>query len=176
MDGPPPQQEEDFSQIPVSERLKHKNWKARLSAYEQLLKTFPATGSDTDPAFKPYLSDPDLLKNMVMDNNAVAQEKGIECVVAFVKYAGESAAKTREVVVPALVEKCLGSARAGTKNNSIELILQYTEVENAGAGVAVSFTSTLHARVIPFNIHSFLRQMCCWAWVPNSQRSCLLRY
>lgn len=137
MDGPPPV-EEDFSQIPILERLKHKNWKARLSAYEQLPKAFQATGSDTDPVFKPYLSDPDILKNMVTDSNAVAQEKGVECVVSFVKYAGETAVKTREVVVPALVEKCLGSARAGTRNNSIELILQYTEVENTGAGVTVS--------------------------------------
>ncbi|GJJ12392.1 hypothetical protein Clacol_006634 [Clathrus columnatus] len=145
MDGPPPQ-EEDFSQIPILERLKHKNWKARLSAYEQLLKTFQATGSDTDPAFKPYISNPDLLKNMVMDTNAVAQEKGVECVVVFVKYAGETTAKTREVVIPALVEKCLGSTRAGTRTNSIELILQYTEVENTGAGAVADLLPGLGAK------------------------------
>jgi len=140
MDGTPPQ-EEDFNSIPISDRLVHKNWKARVSAYEALVKTFQTTASDSDPAFKPYLNNPDLLKKAVTDANAVAQEKGVECVVSFVKFAGENAARTREVVVPALVEKCFGSARAGTKAQAIELVLQYVEVENDGMGVVVRLTS-----------------------------------
>lgn len=136
MDGPPPQ-EEDFTTIPVADRLAHKNWKARVSAYETLVKTFQTTASDTDPAFKPYVNNPDILKKIALDSNAVAQEKGVECIVAFVKYAGETAAKTREAVVPALVDKCFGSSRAGTKAQSLELVLQYVEVENGGAGVVV---------------------------------------
>ncbi|CAA7271728.1 unnamed protein product [Cyclocybe aegerita] len=134
MDGPPPP-EEDFTTLPISERLAHKNWKARVSGYESLIKTFENTASDNDPAFKPYINHGDLLKKIVIDANAVAQEKGVECLVALVKFAGETAAKTRDVVVPALVDKCLGSTRAGTKNQAIELVLQYIEVENGGAGV-----------------------------------------
>ena len=136
MDGPPPP-EEDFTQIPIADRLVHKNWKARVSAYESLIKSFQNSASDNDPAFKPYLNNPDLLRKIVADANAVAQEKGVECVVNFVKFAGEYAARTREVVAPALVEKCLGSTRTGTKNQAIELLLQYVEVENSGAGVVV---------------------------------------
>lgn len=136
MDGPPPQ-EEDFSSIPISERLVHKNWKARVSAYEALIKTFQTTASDTDPAFKPYINHPDLLKKIATDSNAVAQEKGLECLVALIKFSGETSAKTRDVVIPALVEKCFGSTRAGTKNQAVELSLQYVEVENGGAGVVV---------------------------------------
>jgi cytoskeleton-associated protein 5 len=136
MDGPPPQ-EEDFSSLPIPERLNHKNWKARVSGYESLIKTFQTTASDSDPAFKPYVNNPDLLKKIATDSNAVAQEKGVECLVALIKFAGETAAKSRETVVPALVDKCLGSARAGTKNQAIELILQYAEVENSAAGVVV---------------------------------------
>jgi len=136
MDGQPPQ-EEDFSSLSIEGRLSHKNWKARVSAYETLVKTFQLTVSDTDPAFRPYTSNPDLLKKIVTDSNAVAQEKGVECVIAFVKFAGENAARTRDVVVPALVDKCFGSTRAGTKNHSIELTLQYVEVDNTGAGVVV---------------------------------------
>ncbi|KAG6334584.1 hypothetical protein ID866_4507 [Astraeus odoratus] len=145
MDGPPPQ-EEDFSSLPISERLAHKNWKARVSAYESLIKTFQTTASDDDPAFKPYVSNPDLLKKIVTDSNAVAQEKGVECLVALVKFAGQTAAKTREAVVPALVDKCLGSARAGTKNQAIELILQYAEVENTAAGVVADIIPGLSAK------------------------------
>ena len=136
MDGEPPQ-EEDFNSIPIADRLAHKNWKARVSAYEALVKTFQTTASDSDPAFKPYLNNPDTLKKIVTDSNAVAQEKGVECVVAFVKFAGENAARTREAVVPALVDKCFGSTRAGTKAQATELVLQYVEVENTGAGVVV---------------------------------------
>lgn len=136
MDGPVPQ-EEDLSVIPIGDRLAHKNWKARVSAYESLIKTFQTTASDTDPAFKPYLNNPDLLKRIATDSNAVAQEKGVECLVALVKYAGENAARTREAVVPALVEKCFGSARAGTRAQATELTLMYVEIENGGAGVVV---------------------------------------
>jgi len=137
MDGPPPQ-EEDFTTLSISDRLAHKNWKARVSAYESLVKTFENTASDNDPAFKPYINNPDLLKKIVTDANAVAQEKGVECVVALVKFAGETAAKTRDAVVPALVDKCLGSTRAGTRNQALEAALQYVEIENGGAGVVVS--------------------------------------
>ncbi|KAJ7940671.1 microtubule associated protein [Mycena leptocephala] len=145
MDGPPPV-EEDFSTLPVAERLSHKNWKARVSGYETLVKIFQATGSDTDPAFRPYINNPDLLKKIATDSNAVAQEKGVECLVALVKYAGESAAKTRDTVVPALVDKCFGSTRAGTKTQAVELALHYVEVENNGTGVVTDLLPGLSAK------------------------------
>ncbi|THH01430.1 hypothetical protein EW026_g1271 [Hermanssonia centrifuga] len=141
-----PPQEEDFSILSIADRLAHKNWKARVSAYESLIKTFQTTASETDPAFKPYLNNSDTLKKIVTDANAVAQEKGVECVVNLVKFAGENAAKTREVVVPALVEKCLGSTRAGTKNQAIELVLQYVEAENGGTGVVGDILPGLAAK------------------------------
>lgn len=147
MDGPPPP-EEDFSQLPISDRLNHKNWKARVSAYDSLIKTFQNTASDSDPAFKPYISSPNTLKAAVTDANAVAQEKGVEMVATFVKYAGENAARTRDVVVPALVDKCFGSTRAGTKAQSLELVLLYVEVENSAAGVVVRLLVFAEACVV----------------------------
>lgn len=92
MDGPPPV-EEDFSTVPILERLVHKNWKARLHGYEALPKLFQLTTSDSDPTFRPYLSDPSLLKKIVTDSNAVAQEKGIEAIIALVEYSGENSAR-----------------------------------------------------------------------------------
>ena len=144
-DGAPPP-EEDFNAIPIPDRLAHKNWKARVSAYESLVKTFQTTASDSDPTFKPYINNPDTLKKIAIDANAVAQEKGLECLVAFVKFAGENAARTREVVVPALVDKCFGSARTGTRNQAIELSLQYVEVENGAAGVVVRLSMSSCSR------------------------------
>ncbi|CAL1704809.1 unnamed protein product [Somion occarium] len=145
MDGPAPQ-EEDFTSIPIAERLTHKNWKARVSAYESLIKSFQSSASDSDPVFKPYTNNPDLLKKIATDSNAVAQEKGVECLVAFVKFSGENSARTREAVVPALVEKCFGSTRAGTKNQAIELALQYVEVQNGAAGVIDDILPGLSAK------------------------------
>ncbi|KAL0571687.1 hypothetical protein V5O48_010274 [Marasmius crinis-equi] len=145
MDGPPPP-EEDFSSMSISERLAHKNWKARVSAYESLVKTFQTTASDDDPAFKPYVNNPDLLKKIATDSNAVAQEKGVECLVALIKFAGGTAARTRETVAPALVEKCFGSARGGTKAQALELVLQYVEVENSGTGVVNDILPGLSAK------------------------------
>lgn len=92
MDGPPPP-EEDFSAIPLLDRVAHSNWKARLSAYEALPRAFSLTTSDSDPTFRPYLSDPGLLKKIVTDSNAVAQEKGVEAVCALVQYSGENSAR-----------------------------------------------------------------------------------
>jgi cytoskeleton-associated protein 5 len=40
--------------------------------------------------------------------------------------------------VPSLVDKALGSVRAGTKKKGVELCCMYVEVENGGEGVVVS--------------------------------------
>lgn len=149
MDGPPAP-EEDFSTLPLSERLSHKNWKARVNGYESLIKLFQSTGSDNDPAFRPYLSHPDTLKKMVADANAVAQEKAVEAVAQFVKYAGENASGTREVVMPTLVDKCFGSTRSGTKAQALELTLQYVEVANGGADVLVRILRSFYLPYNPF--------------------------
>lgn len=144
MDGPAP--EEDFSSIPIFERLVHKNWKARVNAYEALVKAFQSSASDEDPVFKPYVGNSDLLKKIATDSNVVAQEKGVESLVALVKFAGEAASRTRETVVPALVDKSFGSTRAGTRAHAVELALQYVEVENAGAGVVADILPGLGAK------------------------------
>lgn len=67
---------------------------------------------------------------MVADANMVAQEKGVLAVTEFVRYGGRAAGATRETALPAVVEKCLGSTRAGTKKGGLELILLYAENED----------------------------------------------
>jgi cytoskeleton-associated protein 5 len=63
---------------------------------------------------------------------------GCEKRITFKLFANEDS--TRGEVVPGLVEKAFGSARAGTKKNAIELCLAYVEVENSGEGVVVSLS------------------------------------
>jgi len=68
-------------------------WKARLSAYTELSSLFSRSSSEQDPIFKTYTRNPDLLKAMVLDANAVAQEKAAECLKAFVEFGGKAAGK-----------------------------------------------------------------------------------
>ncbi|KAJ9121720.1 hypothetical protein QFC22_002341 [Naganishia vaughanmartiniae] len=142
--GAPPV-EEDFTTIPLEDRCTHKNWKARQSAYIELITRFGKTASDDDPFFRPYLNG-DILKKWVTDSNAVAQEKGVDAVCALLKDSGENAARTRPDVVPSLVDKCLGSTRAGTKRSAIELCMLYIEAENTGEGVINDLLRGLDAK------------------------------
>ena len=78
-------------------RLPHKlskSWKARLSAYTELIDHFKKSASDDDPIFKPWLSDVELLKKFVTDTNAAAQDKGIEALTELLKQSGQNAARS----------------------------------------------------------------------------------
>lgn len=139
MDGAPPA-EEDFSKQPIEERLKSKVWKARVSAYEELSSSFRSSPSEDAPVFRPYARNADAVRAMALDANAVAQEKAVLAIRDFVELGGKAAGQTRETVLPALVEKCLGSTRAGTKKAATEAILFYIENEDVmgSEGVVVS--------------------------------------
>lgn len=129
MGGPAPT-EEDFSRLPLEDRLSSKNWKARVSGYEELSKAFEKSPSESAPIFKPYTRNPDLLKAMVTDSNAVAQEKALDTVKSFVQYGGRAAGATREVVIPPMIDKCIGAMRAGTKKSAFEIVELYAEMED----------------------------------------------
>ncbi|CAG8484013.1 10579_t:CDS:10 [Racocetra fulgida] len=105
--------EEDYSSLPLTERITHKVWKVRVAAYEELTKKF----SQADPnesEFRPYEG---FMKNIATDANAVAQETGLSTLQAYVENA------------PNPIKQGLGSSRAGTKNKAVELILTYIEVD-----------------------------------------------
>ncbi|CAB4442075.1 unnamed protein product, partial [Rhizophagus irregularis] len=116
--------EEDYSSLPLTERVTHKIWKVRVGAYEELTKLFKKSDNESD--FKPYEG---FMKNIATDSNAVAQETGLTTLLAFVENA-PNPLKVRNSIIPAVVEKGFGSSRAGTKNKAIELILLYIEVDS----------------------------------------------
>ncbi|KAG0348125.1 Microtubule-associated protein, microtubule dynamics during spindle orientation [Podila humilis] len=115
--------DENFNAIPLQERLEHKTWKARVSAYEELAKLFRTSVEDSD--FRRFEGS---LKKIALDSNAVAQESGLTTLIQFVENAPDPN-KTKSTVVPAVVEKCLSSTRAGTKAKALDLILLYVEVD-----------------------------------------------
>ncbi|WFD30660.1 hypothetical protein MSPP1_001681 [Malassezia sp. CBS 17886] len=122
---------DDVAGAPLAERLVSKVWKVRLSAYEELAGALAATATEGDPLFDEYARQPDALRAMVLDANAAAQEKGVEAVLALVQHGGHKpATRTREAVLPAVAEKCLGSMRTGTRRAALDLVLQYVEMED----------------------------------------------
>ncbi len=62
-------------------------WKARVAGYEEARKKFQLIDSPKSREFVPYLG---LLKKFVTDNNAVAQEKGLNATMAFVENAADA--------------------------------------------------------------------------------------
>ncbi|KAJ7391009.1 hypothetical protein OS493_021029 [Desmophyllum pertusum] len=116
----------DIAKLPLEDRLVHKVWKARLSGYEELVKLYKRIDDENSNEFNKYLG---LLKKFVIDNNAVAQDKGLEAVLAFLEAASPSiSGRVAGDVIAGAVTKCL-NARPKTKEKGINIILMYIEVE-----------------------------------------------
>lgn len=69
----------------------------------------------------------------MLDSNVAAQQEGIIALCAFLKYGGRDCAlRTRNHTITPIVEKCLASTRAATKQNAVEALLLYIELDVAG--------------------------------------------
>ncbi|KAI9257597.1 armadillo-type protein [Sporodiniella umbellata] len=112
----------DFSQLTTFDKLQHKLWKARISAYEELTRLLESGAEASDFAsIEPHL------KNMVTDSNVVAQEAALSVVLEYIRHSPH-ASDSCNSVVPALVEKCFGAVKVGTKQKATEIALLYAEV------------------------------------------------
>ncbi|GAA94578.1 uncharacterized protein L969DRAFT_20384 [Mixia osmundae IAM 14324] len=146
MDGPQPEAP-NYDSLSIEDKLSHKAWSGRQDGYIALAKSFRLSASDDDPVFDIFNRDAGLIKRAVCDAHAAAQERALECVLAYLTYGpAQATARSRETVVTALVEKCLGSARAGTKLKAIELALAYVEVDDGADGVIADLTPGLKAK------------------------------
>lgn len=119
------EEETDYLKLPVEEKCQHKLWKARVCGYEEACKLFHQLTDEKSPEFFKYLG---LVKKFVVDSNAVAQEKGLAAVLAFVENAA-CAGKSCGEVMGGLVTKCLAAPKAKTKELALEIILMYVEIE-----------------------------------------------
>ncbi|KAK4053177.1 hypothetical protein OIV83_001912 [Microbotryomycetes sp. JL201] len=153
--------DEDFVSLPVEQRLQHKSWKARLSAYTELCSVFSKTADEHDAAFQQFTGQD--VREWLRDSNAVSQEKAVDAASTMVQYAGRQLARSiRPEVLPSVIEKCLGSTRAGTKNKAIELCLQLVEAEEDQAdGVISDLAPGLDAKQpkVVAGVVSVLREM-----------------
>ncbi|UXI18550.1 hypothetical protein NH340_JMT04493 [Sarcoptes scabiei] len=121
-------QDQDFSKLSIEERVNHKNWKARVSGYEELTKYFPQF---EEKEFQRYIP---LIKKFVIDTNAAAQEKGLAATLAFVDYCPQ-AGKVVETIVANIAVKCLTATRAKTKELANEIVLMCVEIDKQDAVV-----------------------------------------
>ncbi|XP_071809133.1 cytoskeleton-associated protein 5-A-like isoform X2 [Asterias amurensis] len=115
----------EYLKLPIDEQCVHKVWKARLHGYEEAVKIFGRITEEKSPEFSKYAG---LLKKFVTDSNAVAQEKGLDAVIAFLERAA-LAPRTCGEVVSAIVIKCLNSPRTKTREKASEIIMIYLELE-----------------------------------------------
>ncbi|CAG8440367.1 2083_t:CDS:10, partial [Acaulospora morrowiae] len=120
--------EEDYSSLPLTERITHKIWKVRVAAYEELTKKFTKADPSNESEFRPYEG---ILKNIATDANAVAQETGLATLLAYVENAPNPTKQVSRRYIPVFShdKTGFGSARAGTKNKAVELVLLYIEVD-----------------------------------------------
>jgi protein STU2 len=125
-------QEEDFSQLPLPDRFAHKNWKVRKEGYEAATKEFEITPNESDPAFRPFLQDPNLWKAAAGDSNVAAQQEGLAALCAFLKFGGhQAAARSRNFTIQPLYEKGLSSTRPAAKAHALEALLLYIELDKS---------------------------------------------
>ncbi|KAH8913355.1 hypothetical protein BT69DRAFT_1359181, partial [Atractiella rhizophila] len=143
MDGGPPA-EEDFDKLTIEDRIKHKNWKARLSGYHALSSLFsslqPSLTPASDPSLTPYINNPSLLSLLTREANAVAHESALSSLSSFISVVGSRGLKSvRESggIIEGLVEKGVGNTRAGTKKKAIECLEGWVECEGEEGAKAV---------------------------------------
>ncbi|GAU87486.1 hypothetical protein RvY_00320-2 [Ramazzottius varieornatus] len=122
---------EDPKNIPLEQRIEHKNWKCRAHGFEELAKQkFPMADTPDDIDFKKYASS---VKNFVQDSNAAAHEKGLEAAYSFVDNASPAiSGKVCSDVVAAIIGKCF-TARQKQKEKGVDIILLYFEIEKQEA-------------------------------------------
>ncbi|XP_017847656.1 protein mini spindles isoform X3 [Drosophila busckii] len=121
----------EYKKLPVEERCVHKLWKARVDGYEEAAKLFRELDDEKSPEWSKYAG---LIKKMIVDSNALAQEKGLEAALIFVENSG-LAGRTVGDVMTGIVQKCIAAPKTKTKELSVQVTLMYVEIEKHEAVV-----------------------------------------
>ncbi|XP_053980065.1 protein mini spindles [Hylaeus volcanicus] len=119
------EQDTEYIKLPLEERCVHKLWRARLHGYKECVNTFQCIDDEKSPEWNKYLG---FIKKFVVDNNAAAQEKGLEAALAFIENAAV-AGKTVGEVMNGIVTKCIAAPKAKTKELAVQITLMYIEIE-----------------------------------------------
>lgn len=128
------EEEADYSQLPLTERFVHKNWKVRKEGYEAAVKAFETTPDESDPIFAPFDFDSSLWKAVAGDSNVAAQQEGLAALCAYLKYGSkQGATRSRSYAVTPIYEKGLTQTRPAAKAAALEALLLYIEADKPDA-------------------------------------------
>lgn len=115
----------EYVKLPVEERCVHKLWKARVHGYEEAAKVFRQIDDEKSPEFIKFSG---LVQKFVVDSNAVAQEKGLEAVLAYIENCAASGKIVREIMSK-VIAKCIAAQKAKTRELAVQITLMYIEIE-----------------------------------------------
>ncbi|KAG8312016.1 hypothetical protein J6590_031479 [Homalodisca vitripennis] len=119
------EEDTEYLKLSVEDRCVHKAWKARVNGYEEAKKIFSQIADEKSPEWNKFLG---LMKKMVVDSNAAAQEKGLEAVLVYIENSAV-AGKTVGEVMSGLVTKCVAAPKTKTKELAAQIALMYVEIE-----------------------------------------------
>ncbi|KAF5301408.1 hypothetical protein FQA39_LY02137 [Lamprigera yunnana] len=118
-------EDDEWKKLSIEDRCVHKQWKARVSGYEDATKLFNQIDDERSSEFSKYLG---LIKKFVTDSNAMGQERGMEAALAYIEnYA--HAGKTVNEVMSGVVSKCIAAPKTRTRELSVQIALMYVEIE-----------------------------------------------
>lgn len=149
---------EEYSHLPLEERLVHSVWKVRLQAYDELATQFAQDSSSFD-----IFSNFDLIKTIITDANVVAQEAAIGCFSTYLQHGASSQTIPRlrsAGVVSALGEKGLSSSRAGTKAKTIDCLIFMVELAGKSSDIddvvedVLAFTSAKLPKLVAASVNA----------------------
>jgi hypothetical protein len=130
---------------PLETRLVHKNWKARVQAFDEMKGILEAVDADDDEArkaaadrFAPFL------KKIVNDPSVPALESGLQAVAAWVDKASfdHGAPEAAEEIMAALLKKGFGSSRPATRAAADQLTLLLVECSAVESVMSVLIPGT----------------------------------
>ncbi len=148
MDEEQPRESTEVDNRPMDVKISDKNWKARLSAYEDLKRALKATLGE-DPLFDEYAS---WIPKMTADSNAGAMDAGLETALVFVDMCPmvNVVRQIADSVCSNVVDKAFGT-RANTLNKGKVLIMKLMEVDDPTicAGILLSKLADKKPKVPP---------------------------
>lgn len=137
------EQEEDFSNLPLSERFAHKNWKVRKEAYETATTEFREAKPNA-PIIKDFIHDSGLWKAALSDSNVAAQQEALNAYCAFLEIAGrEASTRTRSYTVTPIVEKGL-TGRPAAKAAALEALMLLIDLDKPDPVIEELLPHTSH--------------------------------
>ncbi|ORY06720.1 ARM repeat-containing protein [Basidiobolus meristosporus CBS 931.73] len=123
--------EDDFTALPLEEKLTHKSWKARLNGYEDLTKHYKTCDPEDVSEYNQFTH---FLSKAALDANMAAQEAGLTAIVIYFQN-GQNFTCSHDDIISAVIEKGLSSSRAGTKSKAVDILLLLVEI---GSGETVN--------------------------------------